>query len=88
MLETVFQFKPEDERSSARRDRAPFGQLALVGNALPRKCGLATFTSDVADALRQRYPTMTVDHYAMDDGSNVQCSMFNVQCIASLNLEH
>jgi len=27
-------------------------------------------------------------HYAMDDGSNVQCSMFNVQCIASLNIEH
>jgi len=72
MLETVFQFKPEDERSSARRDRAPFGQLALVGNALPRKCGLATFTSDVADALRQRYPTMTVDHYAMDDGSGIE----------------
>ena len=65
MLETVFQFKPEDERSSNPRDRAPFGHLALVGNALPRKCGLATFTTDVANALRQRYSTMIVDHYAM-----------------------
>jgi hypothetical protein len=70
MLETVFQFKTEDERSSARRERAPFDHLALVGNALPRKCGLATFTNDVADALRQRYPTMTVDHYAM--ASNIR----------------
>jgi glycosyltransferase involved in cell wall biosynthesis len=48
---------------------APFGHLALVGNALPRKCGLATYTSHVADALRERFPAMRLDHYAMDDGS-------------------
>ena len=47
----------------------PFGHLALIGNALPRKCGLATYTSHVADALRQLYPSMRLDHYAMDDGS-------------------
>jgi glycosyltransferase involved in cell wall biosynthesis len=51
--------------------RMPFARIALIGNALPRKCGLATFTSHVADALRQRYPEMKVDHYAMDDGSGV-----------------
>jgi glycosyltransferase involved in cell wall biosynthesis len=58
-----------DERNADRRHNAPFGHLALVGNALPRKCGLATYTSHVADALRQLYPTMRLDHYAMDDGS-------------------
>lgn len=53
----------------ARRSPAPFRHLALIGNALPRKCGLATYTSDVAGALRARYPDMQLDHYAMDDGS-------------------
>lgn len=53
------------------RGAAPFRRLALIGNALPRKCGLATYTSHVADALRDLYPDMTVDHYAMDDGTGV-----------------
>lgn len=43
------------------------GHIALVGNALPRLCGLATFTSHVRDALPRSFPAMTVDHYAMVD---------------------
>jgi glycosyltransferase involved in cell wall biosynthesis len=50
---------------------APVRHLALIGNALPRKCGLATFTSHVADALRHRYPGLILDHYAIDDGTGV-----------------
>lgn len=42
-------------------------RIALIGNALPRLCGLATFTSHVHDALRERFPGLTVDHYAMVD---------------------
>ncbi len=42
-------------------------RIALIGNFLPRKCGLATFTTDTYHALRERYPTMAVDVYAMDD---------------------
>ncbi len=42
-------------------------RIALVGNALPRLCGLATFTSHVHDALRARFPDIAVDHYAMVD---------------------
>ena len=42
-------------------------KLALIGNFLPRQCGLATFTTDVYDALRDRYPDLQVDVYAMDD---------------------
>lgn len=60
-----------DGRSAARQGPAPFNHLALIGNALPRKCGLATYTSHVADALRDHYPTMQLDHYAMDDDSGV-----------------
>jgi glycosyltransferase involved in cell wall biosynthesis len=71
MLEFEVHPEAEDERVTARQVRAPFTHLALIGNALPRQCGLATYTSHVADALRQRYPTMAVDHYAMDDGSGI-----------------
>ena len=42
-------------------------KLALIGNYLPRKCGLATFTTDVHTALRDRFPEVEVDVYAMDD---------------------
>jgi glycosyltransferase involved in cell wall biosynthesis len=61
----------DDGGRAERHASAPFRHLALIGNALPRKCGLATYTSHVADALRALYPNMTVDHYAMDDGTGV-----------------
>jgi len=41
--------------------------LALIGNFLPRKCGIATYTTDTYTALKQRYPDLRVDVYAMDD---------------------
>ena len=41
--------------------------IALIGNFLPRRCGLATFTTDVWQAMRDRFPDVTVDVYAMDD---------------------
>jgi len=62
----------DSERSGGNARSAPVRHLALVGNALPRKCGIATFTSHVNDALSQRYPAMRLDHYAMDDGSGVE----------------
>jgi glycosyltransferase involved in cell wall biosynthesis len=59
------------DAAAAHRPAGALRHIALVGNALPRRCGLATFTSHVADALRARFPGLTVDHYAMDDGSGV-----------------
>lgn len=41
--------------------------LALIGNFLPRKCGLATYTTDTFTALKGRFPDLTIDVYAMDD---------------------
>jgi hypothetical protein len=35
--------------------------IALIGTYLPRKCGIATFTTDVHHALRDRYPDLVVD---------------------------
>jgi glycosyltransferase involved in cell wall biosynthesis len=41
--------------------------LALIGNYLPRKCGLATYTTHTYLAMKQRFPDIQVDVYAMDD---------------------
>ncbi|WP_066798735.1 glycosyltransferase family 4 protein [Sphingomonas soli] len=48
-------------------NRPPIQHLALIGNFLPRKCGIATFTTDTYNALKLRYPELQVDVYAMDD---------------------
>ena len=45
----------------------PIDRLALIGNFLPRKCGLATFTTDTFTALKGRFPDLAIDVYAMDD---------------------
>ncbi len=44
--------------------------IALIGNSVPRRCGLATFTSDCHIALTARFPAMRIDYYAMDDGKD------------------
>lgn len=48
-------------------NRPAIQHLALIGNFLPRKCGIATFTTDTYNALKLRYPELQVDVYAMDD---------------------
>ncbi len=53
------------ERSPAKSIR-----VALIGTYLPRKCGIATFTSDIAEKLREFRPEVGVDIYALDDGAS------------------
>jgi glycosyltransferase involved in cell wall biosynthesis len=48
--------------------RPALRHIAVLGNALPRQCGLATYTSHSVAALRREYPEVRIDHYAMDDG--------------------
>lgn len=50
---------------------ASLSHVAVLGNALPRRCGLATYTSHSVAALREAFPGLKVDHYAMDDGQGV-----------------
>ncbi|MEP7004379.1 MAG: glycosyltransferase family 4 protein, partial [Sphingomonas bacterium] len=45
----------------------PIDHVALIGNFLPRKCGLATYTTDTFTALKGRFPGLKIDVYAMDD---------------------
>lgn len=44
--------------------------IALIGNSMPRRCGIATFTTHCHDALRAAFPVMRIDSYAMDDGAD------------------
>ena len=45
-------------------------RIALIGNYLPRRCGIATFTTHVHQALCARYPGTATDVYAMNDRGN------------------
>ena len=55
----------------ARLDKRAFTatnpRVALVGNFAPRKCGIATFTTDVFEQLAKYHPEIKVDVYALED---------------------
>jgi glycosyltransferase involved in cell wall biosynthesis len=46
-------------RQTQRRKRPSLERVAVVGNYLPRKCGIATFTTDLCEALAQVAPDTT-----------------------------
>lgn len=39
--------------------QAPFKRIAFIGNYLPRQCGIATFTTDLCEAVAAEYPETT-----------------------------
>ncbi len=43
-------------------------RIAVIGNAMPRRCGIATYTSHSVSAMAAAYPDLIIDHYAVDDG--------------------
>ncbi|MHA0337504.1 glycosyltransferase family 4 protein [Sphingomonas aquatilis] len=45
----------------------PVRHIALIGNFPPRRCGIATFTADLHDALRQISPDASLSTVAMND---------------------
>jgi glycosyltransferase involved in cell wall biosynthesis len=51
----------QDESSGAVR------RVALLGNHLPRHCGIATFTTDLADAISVTFPGIECGVVAMND---------------------
>ncbi|RZI77007.1 MAG: glycosyltransferase [Pseudomonas sp.] len=42
-------------------------RVALIGTFAPRKCGIATFTTDIFEQLGNYCPDVAVDVYALDD---------------------
>jgi glycosyltransferase involved in cell wall biosynthesis len=46
---------------------SPPGKIALIGSYLPRKCGIATFTSDLYQALCSQYPDTACLVIAIND---------------------
>lgn len=51
-----------------RGDIDSIKKVAIIGTYLPRRCGIATFSSDLFTALSNRYPTTEFAVVAMDDG--------------------
>jgi hypothetical protein len=67
----------QDESSGAVR------RVALLGNHLPRRCGIATFTADLADAISATFPGIDCGVIAMNDAGKIVSSQG--QAVASGN---
>ncbi|HUQ13152.1 MAG TPA: glycosyltransferase family 4 protein [Novosphingobium sp.] len=52
---------------SLRRDSTPARRVALIGGFAPRKCGIATFTTDVFEQLSAHQRHVAVDVWALRD---------------------
>ena len=53
--------------SPVRQGWPGLNNVCLIGNSLPRRCGIATFTSDLSDALSAATPDVNVHTVAMND---------------------
>jgi glycosyltransferase involved in cell wall biosynthesis len=63
----------EDELETeliAFRSSRPGRRVALVGNYVPRKCGIATFTADLTEQLARFRPEIAVDVWALNDADD------------------
>ena len=49
-------------------------KIALIGNSLPRRCGIATYTTDILQAITDRFPDVIVDLWAMNDSQDYDYS--------------
>jgi hypothetical protein len=45
----------------------PLRRIALIGNSLPRRCGIATFTTDLEHAISTSRPNLETSIVAMTD---------------------
>lgn len=47
----------------------PAPRVAMIGTYTPRKCGIATFTTDVVEKMAQFHPEVAFDIWALDDAA-------------------
>ena len=74
---TVTRFAPRDPVNGAdlahRHDYSPAlsskARIALIGTYAPRQCGIATFSTDLREKVREFEPDTEVDVYALEDAS-------------------
>ena len=45
----------------------PLRRVALIGNSLPRRCGIATFTTELQRAISNSAPSLQTSVVAMTD---------------------
>ncbi len=57
-------------------------RVALIGTLLPKKCGIATFTTDIFEQLTVFHPDIVIDRYALDDPAAPLAYDTNVRAIA------
>lgn len=57
----------EDEEKMESKSSAKVRKVAFIGNYLPRKCGIATFTTDIVEAISQEYSNIETLVLAMND---------------------
>lgn len=46
---------------------SPFTKIAFIGNYVPRRCGIATFTSDLCESVAREFPAIQFYAAAMND---------------------
>jgi hypothetical protein len=49
----------------------PLSRVAFIGNSLPRRCGIATFTTDLQQAVSKSQEGMETSIVAMNDHGQV-----------------
>jgi glycosyltransferase involved in cell wall biosynthesis len=59
----------EPARDDAPRNGA-IKRITMIGNSLPRQCGIATYTTDIYRAFAARFPDIDMDIWAMNDRGN------------------
>jgi len=55
-------------------------RIALIGNSLPRRCGIATFTTDLQQAIVASIPPVITSIVAMTDGDRTYSYPPSVGC--------
>ena len=58
---------PRRTAATAVLTRSAVRRVALLGNHLPRQCGIATFTTDLSDAIAGAFPEIDCFVLAMND---------------------
>jgi glycosyltransferase involved in cell wall biosynthesis len=65
--ERTFMELPSALQNIVKLDRPVFSRIAFVGNYLPRQCGIATFTTDLCEAVAKTYPDVDCIALAIND---------------------